>query len=455
MGHLLWEVLERTRTGPIMKEDEFENTYFPTILKKLVQDYKIKWEPGEPIMSDPQMADAIFEGSIQLLVQCGLYCKDTKHIVKFSENELREVAKTRKHEVEWGSGRDILRMHIRGPEDKQHPYCLNAGGWMGSDIQQWRDAVYLTAREPTTDGMMTAIMEASFGQKSTYATPTESLAVHAECELMTAGTRAAGRPGMLLGFPETGTSMVALMQAFDPGYYTPKNCMMPVHILQDMRVVIDRLNLAYFAMQHGIVPWQSTSPTLYAYISCPEEAVLEGMAHSLGQMAYADGSFTQAMSNTLDNRYEGTDVFWCNSAMALAAERNTRNPWISSGLGAVGQFATETNYLATAAACITSCISGMEGMWMVGGMPALDIRFGSEVTRAAAGMKVSEGIKVIKDLIKKYEPTIVPMGGQPPPKDLYEFYDKETLRPNKWYIDHYNKMTKEFKDMGFDYPTWG
>ncbi len=221
MGYLLWEVLERTRTGPIMKEDEFEVTYFPTILKKVIQDYKIKWD-GEPVMADAQMADAIFEAGIQVLVQCGLYCKDTKHIVKFNENELREVVKTRKHEVEWGTGRDVLKMGIRGPEDKQHPYCLNAGGTMGSNIQEWRDAVYLAAREPTTDGMMTGILEASFGQKSTYATPTESLAVHAECELMTAGARAAGRPGMLLGFPETGTSMVALMQAFDPGYYTPK-----------------------------------------------------------------------------------------------------------------------------------------------------------------------------------------------------------------------------------------
>ena len=41
--------------------------------------------------------------------------------------------------------------------------------------------------------------------------------------------------------------------------------------------------------------------------------------------------------------------------------------------------------------CINACISGMEGMWMVGGLPALGARFGSEFTRAAAGIKVSEG----------------------------------------------------------------
>ena len=94
-------------------------------------------------------------------------------------------------------------------------------------------------------------------------------------------------------------------------------------------------------------------------------------------------------------------------------------------------------------------------MWYVGGSPALTTRFGSEFTRAAAGTKVSEGLKVVKDLCKKYEPHVLPMGGQPNQGDLYDVYDKETLQPKKWYLDLYNKMTKEFKDLGFDYPTWG
>ncbi len=453
MGHLLWEVLERTRTGPIMKEDEFENTYLPEKMKQIVQDFKIKWD-GEPVMTDASMADDIFNAGIRFLCECGLYCKDTKHIVKFDENEIKQVIKTRKHEVEFGTGRDMIRMRPRGPEDKQHPYCLNPAGWRGSDIHQWRDAAYLVAREPTTDGIIPAVIEGSFGQRPTGGTPTETLMVHTECELTTAAARAAGRPGMLLGIPMTATSMVALMQAFDPGYYTNRNCMMPVHILQDMRLVLDRVNLAYFAMQHQIVPWQSCCPTMYAYLSSPEEAVVEGIAHTLGQMAYSDGSFTQAMSNTINTRFDGADVFWVNSGMALAAERNLKVPWISNGIGITPQFTTDISWYASACNCINACISGMEGMWTVGGLPALDARWGSEVTRAAAGIKVSEGVKIIKDLLKKYESHVAPTY-EFKPLQLYDFYDQETLKIKKGYLDHYKRMTKEFKDMGFDYPTWG
>lgn len=454
MGHLLWEVLERSRTGTIMKEDEFETTYLPEKLEQIAKDFKIKWEQGEPILTDNQMADAIFEAGIQLLCQAGLYCKDTKHIVKFQENELREVAKTRRKELIFGSGRDTIHWRPRHPEDKQHPYCLNAGGWRGVNAQEWRDAVYLTAREPTTDGLMPAVIEGTFGQKPTGGTPTESLMVHAEAEFMTAGARAAGRPGLHLGIPQTATSMIALISAFDPGYYTKENMMMPVHILQDMRLVLDRVNLAYFAMQHQICPWQSCSPTLYAYISSPETACIEGMAHSLGQMAYADGSFTQAMSNTINTRFEGYDIFWTNSAMALAADRNIGSPWISSGLGITPQFTTDVSWYAAACSCITSCISGMEGMWMIGGQPAMEARWGSEVTRAAAGIKVSEGVKVIKDLLKKYEPRVAPFY-EIKVASLYDYYDPETLKMKPDYWNLYKRMTKEFKDLGFDYPSWG
>ncbi len=307
-----------------MKEDEFETTYLPGILEQIVKDFKIKWEPGEPILTDNQMADAIFEAGIQLLVQAGLYCKETKHIVKFQENELREVAKTRKKELVFGSGRDTIHWRPRHPEDKQHPYCLNAGGWRGSDIQQWRDSVYLTAKEPTTDGMMPAVIEASFGQKPTGGTPTESLMVHTEAELMTAGARAAGRPGLHLGIPQTATSMIALISAFDPGYYTKENMMMPVHILQDMRLFLTELILPTLLCSIKSFLGRVAALHLYAYISCPETAAVEGMAHSLGQMAYADGSFTQAMSNTINTRFEGYDVFWTNSAMALVRRQKHR-----------------------------------------------------------------------------------------------------------------------------------
>jgi methylamine--corrinoid protein Co-methyltransferase len=85
MGRLFWEMLDRTTTGPIMKEEEFETEFFPSRIAEIVAKHKIERDPDEPIMSDPAMADEIFQAGVELLLEVGLYCKDTKRIVKRSK----------------------------------------------------------------------------------------------------------------------------------------------------------------------------------------------------------------------------------------------------------------------------------------------------------------------------------------------------------------------------------
>ncbi len=42
MGKLFWEIVDRTMTGPVMKEDEFENEFFPTKIAEIVSKHKIE-----------------------------------------------------------------------------------------------------------------------------------------------------------------------------------------------------------------------------------------------------------------------------------------------------------------------------------------------------------------------------------------------------------------------------
>jgi methylamine--corrinoid protein Co-methyltransferase len=452
MGKLFWEILDRTMTGPIMKEEEFEVEFFPTKIAEIVAKHKIECDPEEPIMSDPSLADEIFQAGLELLVEVGLYCKDTKRLVKFTEDEIKEVIKTRKSEVTLGKDRDAITLKPRAPGDKQHPYTFPCAGIMTADVNLYKLHALTVAQEPTCDGLFALPLRGIGEIKPASGTPTEMLLVQTEAHIMNDVAAWAGRPGMFLGIPMSATTPIALMTAFAPGLYNKYNCCMPVQVLQDMRINYDRLNQAYFAQLHGIIPWISSCSVLYAYLTGPEQGAVEIIAHTLGTMAFSDGSFTQAMSCTVDSGYNSNDVWWCNSATALAAERNLKVPWISYGSGGErgGPF-TDESWYGTAASCITACISGMEGMWLVGGPTGLEARWGGEITRAAAGIKVSDGIAIIKEIAKKAK--------EPPqhPKRIpfNELYDLKTLRPTKKFLDHYKKFTKIFKDMGLDYPTWG
>jgi methylamine--corrinoid protein Co-methyltransferase len=449
MGKLFWEIVDRTMTGPIMKEDEFENEFFPTKIAEIVAKHKIEYDPEEPIMSDPGMADEIFQAGLELLVEVGLYCKDTKRIVKFTEEEIKEVIRTRKSEVTFGKDRDAITLKPRAPGDKQHPYTFFPAGILTRDVSKYKQYASTTAQEPTCDGLIPVPLAGIGDIKPTSGTPTETLLALTEAQIMNEVATWVGRPGLFLGFPMSATTPIALMNVFASGLYNKYNSCMPVHILQEMRFNHDRLNLAFYAQQHGIVPWISSCAVLYAYITGPVQAAVEIIAHTLGMMAFSDGSFAQGMSNTVDGLFAGPDIWWCNSAAALAAERNLNVPWISFGcMGHQVGPLTDESWYAIAAACITACISGMEGMWLVGGTTGLEARWGGEITRAAAGIKVSDGVAMIKEIAKKYkEPKHMPI-------PLKELYDLKTLRPTKEFLDQYKKFTKIFKDMGLDYPTW-
>jgi methylamine--corrinoid protein Co-methyltransferase len=449
MGRLFWEMLDRTTTGPIMKEEEFEAEFFPTRIAEIVAKHKIERDPDEPIMSNPAMADEIFQAGVELLLEVGLYCKDTKRIVKLTEQEIKEVISTRKSEVTLGKDRDAITLKPRAPGDKQHPYTFLPAGTITTDTNLYKLHALTVAQEPTCDGLIPMPLFGIGDIKLVAGTPSQTLMCLTEAQIMNEVATWVGRPGMFFGIPMSATNTIDLMSVFASGLYNKHNCCMPVQVLQDMRINYNRFNQAYFAQQHGIIPWISSAPVLYAYLTGPEQAAVEIIAHTLSMMAFSDGSLTQAMSMTVHGSYSGPDIWWCNSAAALAAERNLKVPWLS--LGTVGDplgALWDEHWYGAAVACITACISGMEGMWLAGGVTGPEARWAGEIARAAAGIKVSDGIAIIKEITKK------PKAPKPAPVPLSDLYDMKTLRPGKELTDQYKKFTRIFKDMGLDYPTW-
>jgi hypothetical protein len=424
MGRLLWEAIQRSTTGPIMSEDKFETELFPAVLADLQSKYKIEWDPDEPVMIDPDMADAVFQAGKELLIEVGLYCKNTKRIIKFSEEEIAEAICTARHEVTLGQDRQAITLRPRAPGDEQHPYTFFPAGQLTKDVELYKNHALTVMQEPTCDGVIPIPLFGVGDIKNIADTPAQTLVCLTEARVMNEAATWAGKPGLFLGIPMSATTPLTLMSAFGSGLYHKNNCTLPVQILQDMRVDYDRFNLAFFADQHGIEPWMSSSPTLYAYLTGPEQGAMEIIAHTLGMLAYSGGALTQAMSVSVHGTYVGNDITWCNSAAALAAERNLKLPWVSFGMtgSPVGSM-SDDNWYGTAVACINACISGVEGLWLAGG-------------------------PIIKKIHRaEREPN-------PPAAPLEKLYDLKTLRPNLEFVDHYRKFTRIFRDLGLDYPTW-
>ncbi|GAI97796.1 unnamed protein product, partial [marine sediment metagenome] len=271
MEKLFWEIIDRTNTGPIMKEEDFENESFPTKMAEIVARHKIECDPDEPIMSDPDMADEIFQAGLELLVEVGLYCKDTKRIVKFTEEEIKEVIKTRKSEVTLGKDKDAVTLKPRAPGDKQHPYAFfPAGGYLTSNLDLYKLHVLTAAQEPTCDGLILLPVTEVGDIKPISGTPSETLLLLTEAQIANETAAQVGKPGMFFGIPMSASTPIAYMTVYASGLYNKYNSCMPVQLLPELKINYDKLNTTYFAKQQGIIPWMSSCPVMYAYLTGPE-----------------------------------------------------------------------------------------------------------------------------------------------------------------------------------------
>ncbi|MCP5057287.1 MAG: monomethylamine:corrinoid methyltransferase [bacterium] len=449
MGKLLWETIQRTTTGPLMAEDKFETEFFPNVLADLQAKYKLEFDPDEPAMIDPDMADAVFQAGKELLLEVGLYCKNTRRIVKYTEDEIEGVIATARHEITLGFDRQEITLTPRSPGDEKRLYTFFPAGALTTDTELYRNYALTVMQEPTCDGVIPIPLYAVGDFKNIADSPSQTLVCLTEARIINDAATWAGKPGLFLGIPMSATTPLTLMSAFGSGLYNRRNCTLPVQIIQDMRIDYDRLNLAFFAEQHGIEPWMSCSPALYAYLTGPEQGAMEIIAHTLGMLAYSGGALTQAMSVSVHGTYIGNDISCCNTAAALAADRNLKLPWLSFGsMGNPAGALSDTSWYATAAACIGGSISGMEGLWLAGGSTGFESRWAGEMARAAAGLSPKEGVELLKRI------NAAEKSPDPSPMHFSKLYDPKTLNPAPELVEHYRKFTRIFQDLGLDYPTW-
>ncbi len=449
MSKLLWEAIQRSTTGQLMAEEKFETELFPTVLADLQAKHKIEWDGESPIMADPDLADAIFQAGKELLLEVGLYCKNTRRIVKFTAEEIEEAIRTARTEITLGKDRQAITISPRAPGDPQHPYTFFPAGTLTTDIELYKTHAKVVMQEPTCDGVIPIPLYGVGDVKNIADSPAQTLVCLTEAQIMNEAAMWAGKPGLFLGIPMSATTPLTLMSAFGSGLYNKHNCTLPVQIIQDMRIDYDRLNLAFFAEQHGIEPWMSSSPALYAYLTGPEQAAMEIIAHTLGMLAYSGGSLTQAMSISVHGTYIGSDISWCNSAAALAAERNLKLPWVTFGsMGNPAGPLSDEAWFQVAIACISACISGMEGLWLAGGSTGVEARWAGEMARAAATLKPKEGVEMIKKALAAER------APDPAPVSLRALYDMKTLRPCDELVGQYRKFTRIFTELGLSYPSW-
>ncbi|MEM3506940.1 MAG: monomethylamine:corrinoid methyltransferase [Candidatus Bathyarchaeia archaeon] len=450
----LFDIVERARTGSLVKESDFEAKLIPNKLKELVKEYDIKLDPEILIPSDNDLADSVFKAAYDFILDLGVYCTDTGRIIKIYEEDLKEALKSLPEKVIIGSGRETRELIPRNIEDKKLPSVIGglAGGVCSSE--NYLNILTSIAMEPNIDMLCAGSITEIEGKPIIRHSPIEIHAAQCEALWMREAAARAGRPGLCL----IGSSFewaAADIASFNPKYGFRSTDAGLACIIYPMKISFNMLSKIKHYLECERPIFAYSDQLIGGFTRGAEETVVSCIAHHLANLVLNQASFQEL--NCQDIRYNNKSnrlSIWCHNVVGQALARNTKIITHSECFASAGPCTDMILY--EGAAVALSVVSGVSlGPGIVGRATkemdkytGLECRFYAEVGKACLGLKREDANELVKELVKKYEDKFKdpPLG-----KTFNECYDVKAMKPTKEWLDIYERVWKELEDLGIKF----
>jgi len=447
----LLEIVERAKTGRLVKESEFEAKLLPNKLKELATKHDIKRDPEVLIPSDDGLADSVFEAAKELLLDLGVYCNDTGRTVKITEEDLKETLRNLPESIILGSGQERRELRIRTVEDKRPPAFVGGIGGGICSSQNYLNILISIAMEPAVDSICCGSLSEIDGKPIVGRSPIEMHAAQLEADWMRQAANRAGRPGLcLIG---SGFEWAAADHAsFNPDWgfrSTDAGCPCMIY---PMKIDFNMLAKVKHYLDHKMPIHAYSDQLIGGFTRGAEENVISSMAHHLANVILNHATYQHV--NCQHIHYNNTSnrlSIWCHNVVGQAIARNTRIITTSECFASAGPCTEMILY--EGAAVALSVVSGTGlGPGICGRatketdkFTGLEERFFAKAGHACAGMKREDANDIANQLVKKYEH----MFDNPPPgKTLNECYDTETMKPTREWLAIYGKVMKDIGELG-------
>ncbi len=448
------EVLDRAHSGPVCTDKEWNTKVIPKGIAEKLKEHGLEktCDPKNPINMDDGLADEFFRAGFEFAVETGMLCLDTRRVIRFSEEELREVFRVSPREITLGEGLDKITIKARSIEDREVPVFWSPLGIAVSE-DLWIPLMIGIAQCREIDILDGAALETVYGRPLLSGTPYETLAGNLQAKMHQEVLRRACRNGMPAGAVVTSPTEYGQFGGYGiVGGYKPTDVaivLFPSELKTDyscLHKVVQSINCG------GIIRTGSWS-MVGGYSGPPEGSTISAIAYFiLGRPVH------QAIScgaGVYDFRYFGScgrEALWANSIVFQAMSRNTRVLTHSIVNQTAGP-CTDMLLYESSVGLMSASVSGASisiGPRTAAGkytnyISPLEAKFCAEVFKACAGMKRSDANEIAKNLIPKYEDKLM---NPPKGKSFTECFDLKTLKPTKEWKEIYDRVKREISDLG-------
>ncbi|MGA2573029.1 MAG: monomethylamine:corrinoid methyltransferase [Candidatus Methanomethylicaceae archaeon] len=447
----IWEVIDKAETGQYMEERDFDLNVVAKLCRDLVKEYGIKFDPAQIITSDDSMVDNVFEAGLRLALEAGIFCIDTKRIIRFDERDLREGTSSAPTSLIIGQGKDSRILYARGVEDERDP--IICGGQAGAAIpEEWYLPMALSfMKEPLVDMINNGGLAVVEGRKVKTNTPLEIQATRRELRMLREAADRAGRPGIHLLAGESSVSALGDLAIASDKYMRTSDAHL-VALLNELKTDNQRISKVVNFTEYGAHNVTLVDPIIGGYAGGPEGvAVCFIASFLLGRVMY--GSEYHVI-HPIHFRYMSTSAVECMWNLNIVGQAMSRNApyilmgdvWTSAGAG------SEMVFYEIAANTITNVVTGSHPLGCSatnGKYPhasGLETRFMAEVAleTARSGLKRENANEMVVKLASLYKDRQAkPDIGKPFP----ELYDMARVVPKPEWNATYLKMKREIAEM--------
>ncbi len=450
----LLDFMERATIGPIISENKFNMGILIPNVRKMVREYGIQYDPGNPVPSDDGFADRLFEGAIEFLAKTGVYCGATNRIIHLDRGEIVKAIENLPKAATFGEGQERRLFKSRRPEDKNPPWCHVGGGIVASRQEIALAQVEGYGSIPEACSISIPAFNRVRGMPVIAGSPLE---IHAAINSIQSGRKAllkCGRPGLpILNLISSATTATATIAGSFPTFGLRPSDGWLIDVIAEMKVNFETLNRLAFILLTGGNIGSTALPILGGYAGGPEGTALVMTAYYLVGMVLFQGVYH--LTGPIHFRYGCSttrDCLWVLSAVGRATSRNTRYPAIGLGYAAAGPCTKMYFYEAVAVnlCCVASGYGGVQTVHPAkavidDGITPIEALFNVEAAYAGAGMKTERASELVNQLLGKYEEEIE---NAPPGKRYQECYDLKTHKPLEDYTRLYDDVKKEVAKMG-------
>jgi methylamine---corrinoid protein Co-methyltransferase len=449
------DVLERTQTGPVCKPRDWDMKMVPSNVAEVLKGHDIKCDTLNPICTDNDLADKVYEAGFELALRLGVLCLDTQRVIKISEEELKEAINEAASKATYGRGLDAITIKNRRPEEHCAP--MVSSGPFGTVVTEdlWLPVHQSFAQYKVIDRMSQGTLRTVYLRELRSGTPFEFLGGILETKLTKEAIRRAGRPGMPTGGVQTDITGLGFMGGWTFGGLT--NTDYPaVSMASELKTTYYLLTNVAYVHEAQAQLQAYHHPIIGGYVGGSEASAVMRVASILLLLTVYQA--TKAGATCMDSRYLGNcgrEALWANCVSSQALSRNTHvlfgtndNPVSGSG--------TDTLLYEAAMCAIASVTSGDATITgpRVAQVPnhtsGLEGKFFGEIIRGSITLKRSDANQIAKELIPKYEKKL---SDPPAGKPFTELFDIKTLKPSKEWLDTYLRVKRELKDLGVpEYP---